>query len=72
MISQTVNVVSEVPHGIVLGRQLLRPYTTELSSILDPKLYGYADDSNMVAVAASPGERVAVIESPNRYLNSVC
>ena len=35
------------------------------------KLYGYADDSTLVAVVPSPGERVAVSESMNRDLNSV-
>ena len=31
--------------------------------ILENKLYGYADDSTLVTVVPSPGERVAVIES---------
>ena len=35
------------------------------------KLYGYADDSTLVAIVPSPGERVAVSESMNRYLNRV-
>ena len=35
------------------------------------KLYVYADDSTFVAVVRSLGERVAVTESLNRYLNSV-
>ena len=35
------------------------------------KLYGYADDSTLVAVVPSPGERVAVSESMNRDLNRV-
>ena len=32
-------------------------------------LYGYADDSTLVAVVPSPGERVAVSESMNRDRN---
>ena len=35
------------------------------------KLYGYADDSTLVAVVPSPTERVAVSESMNRDLNRV-
>ena len=43
----------------------------ELFSIVENKLYGYADDSTLVAVAPSPAERVAVTESMNRDLNRV-
>ena len=46
-------------------------YTEELFSVAENKLYGYADDSTLVAVVQSPGERVAVSESINRYLNRV-
>ena len=35
------------------------------------KLYGYADDSTLVAVVPSPAERVAVTESMNLDLNRV-
>ena len=46
-------------------------YTAELFSVVENKLYGYADDSTLVAVVPSPGERVAVSESMNRDLNRV-
>ena len=46
-------------------------YTAELFSIVENKLYGFADDSTLVAVVPSPGERVAVSESMNRDLNRV-
>ena len=46
-------------------------YTAELFSIVENKLYGYADDSTLVAVVPSPGERVAVSESMNRDLSIV-
>ena len=46
-------------------------YTAELFSIVENMLYGYADDSALVAVVPSPGERVAVSESLNRDLNRV-
>ena len=35
------------------------------------QLYGYADDSTLVAVLPSPSERLAVSESMNRDLNRV-
>ena len=67
--SKLVNVVSGVPQGSVLSPQLFLLYTAELFSILENKLYGYADDSTMVAVVPSPAERVAVTQSMNRHLN---
>ena len=69
--SKLVNVVSGVPQGSVLGLQLFLLYTAELFSIVENKLYGYADDSTLVAVVSFPGERVAVSESMNRDLNRV-
>ena len=40
-----VNVVTGMPQGSVLGPLLLLLYTSELFSILERKLIGYADDS---------------------------
>ena len=57
--------------GSVLGPQLFLLYTAELFSIVENKLYGYADDSTLVAVVSSPAERVAVTESMNRDRNRV-
>ena len=45
--------------------------TEELFSLPENKLYGYADDSTLVAVVPFPGERAAVTESQNRHLNRV-
>ena len=64
--SRLVNVVSGVPQGSVLGPQLFLLYSPELFSIVENKLFGYADDPTLVAVAPSPGERVFVSESTNR------
>ena len=61
--SKLVNVVSGVPQGSVLGPLLILLYTTELFSILENKLIGYAGDSTFMAVVPSPGVRVAVAES---------
>ena len=43
-------------------------YTSELFSILENKLMGYADDSTLVAVVPSLGVRVAATESLSRDL----
>ena len=42
--SKLVNVVSGVTQGSVLGLQYCLLYTAELFSIMENKLYGYADD----------------------------
>ena len=46
-----------------MGPLLFLLYTSELFSILENKLIGYADDSTLMAVVPSPGVRVAVAES---------
>ena len=61
--SKLLNVVSGVPQGSVLGPLLFLLYTSELFSILENKLFGYADDSSLTAVVPSPGVRVIVEES---------
>ena len=63
--SKLVNVV---PQGSVLGPLLFLLYTSELFSILENTLIGYADDSTLMAVVPSPGARVMVAESLNRDL----
>ena len=60
-----------MPHGSVLGKFLFLLYTSELFSILENKLIGYADDSTFMAVLPSPGIRVAVAESLIRDLGRV-
>ena len=69
--SKLVNVVSGVSNGSVLGPLLFLLYTSELLSILENKLIGYADDSTLMAVVPSPGVRVAVAESLIRDLGRV-
>ena len=60
--SKLVN-VSGVSQGSVLGSLLFLLYTSELFSILENKLIGYADESTLMAVVPSPGIRVTVAES---------
>ena len=60
-----------MPQGSVLGPLLFLMYTSELFSILENKLIGYADDSTLMAVVPSSGVRVAVAESLIRDLGRV-
>ena len=69
--SKLVNVFSRVPQGSVLGQLLFLLYTSELFSILENKLIGYADDSTLMAVVPSPFVRVTVAESLIRDLGRV-
>ena len=69
--SKLVNVVSGVPQGSVFGSLLFLLYTSELFSVLENKLNGYADDSTLIAVVPSPRLRVAVAESLSRDLVKV-
>ena len=69
--SKMVNVVLGVPQGSALGPLLFLLYTSELFSILENKLIGYADVSTLMAVVPSPGVRVAVAESLIRDLGRV-
>ena len=66
-----VIVVSGVPLGSVLGPLLFLLYTSELFSILENNLIGYADDSTLLAVVPSPGVRVTLADSPSRDLVKV-
>ena len=46
-----------------MGPLLFLLYTSELFSILENKVIGYADDSTLVAVVPTPGFSVTVAES---------
>ena len=61
--SKLVNGVSGVLQGRVLGMLVFLLYTSELFSILENKLIGYANDSTVMAVVPSPGIRITEGES---------
>ena len=69
--SKLVDVVPGVAQGNDLGPLLFLLYTSELFSIFESKLIGYADDSTLVAVVPSPGVRVTLAESLIRDLGRV-
>ena len=69
--SKLVSVVSGVPQGSVLSPLMFLLYTSELFSILENKLIGEADDSSLMAVMPSPGNRVVVADSLIRDLGRV-
>ena len=62
--------MSGVPRS-VLDPLLYLVHTSELFSILENELFGYADDFNLIAVVPSPGGRVTVAESLKRDLGKV-
>ena len=66
--SKLVNIVSGVPQGSILGSLLFLLKTSELFSILENKLFGYADDSTLIAVVISPLGRFTVADSMKRDL----
>ena len=56
---------------MVFGRLLFLLYTSELFSILENKLIGYAEDSTLMAVLPSPDVRVTIAECLIRDLGRV-
>ena len=60
--SKLDNVVSGVQQGNVLGKLMFLLYTSEVFSILENNLIGYADDPTLMAVVPS-SIRVEVAES---------
>ena len=62
-LSKLLNVVSGVPHGSVLDPLLFLLYTSELFSMLENKLIGYASDSILMAIGPSQPLKGTVAES---------
>ena len=67
-----VNVVSGVNQTGVFGPQLFLLYNAVLFSILENIHYGNTNDSTLVAVVPSSGERVSIAVSLNHDNNRVC
>ena len=63
-----VNVILGVPQDSALFPLLFLLYTSELFSILENNLFGYAHDFSLMAIGLSPGVRVTVTESLSRDL----
>ncbi|KAK3894062.1 hypothetical protein Pcinc_002164 [Petrolisthes cinctipes] len=63
MRSERVELVSGVPQGSVLGPLLFLQNTSELFNILENDLFGYADDSTLIAVVLIPGSRISIAQS---------
>ena len=61
--SKLVNVVSGLKQDSVLGPSLFLMHDSEIFSIFQNKLIGYADDSTLMAVVSSPCVRVSLAES---------
>ena len=61
----------ECHRAVFWARYCSSKYTSELFSILENKLIGYADVSTLMAVVPLPGVRVAVAESLIRDLGRV-
>ena len=70
-LSKLVNVVSGVPQSSVSGPLLFLLYISELFSILENNLIGYADESTSMTVVPSPRVRVTVAESLIRDLGRI-
>ena len=60
-----------MPQVSVLGQLLFLLQISELFSILENKLIGYADDSTLMPVVPSPGVKVTVAESLIRNIGRV-
>ena len=66
--SEWIPIVSGVPRGSVLGLLLFILYTSEIFELVENRLYAYADDFTLLAVARKPAGRPSVVASPVTWL----
>ena len=67
----SVDVVSGVPQGSVLGPLLFTLYTSELFHIVGNHMVGYANDTTIKPLIPTPLSRLQVMESLNQFLAAV-
>ena len=65
MCSSSIDVVSGVPQGSVLGPLLFLLYIVDLPGLLQNVLVGYADDSTLLYRIPHPRDRSSVAASLN-------
>ena len=70
-VSESADVVSGVPQGIILEPFLFILYTLELSRILGYHIMDYEDDTKIYAVLHSPLLRPQLMESLNQDLATI-
>ena len=70
-VSASVDVVSGMPQGSVLGPLLFMLYTSKLFHIIGNHMVGYADDIMIYAVILRPLSRAQVMESLNQQLAAI-